>query len=263
MTNIDNNFQVISPAVVKGWDHKKKFWVPHINDFLICSNVAKLNKFISIFEVGGCEKSKAAQFLRDYKYGGRSVLPLSVGVFLVWKAFARSNDLSYKNLSVQLNDVTMHNIFDVGDCVRKVDIGIVPKSGEFQASVDGVFFLSGKTKQHGPLKNFLVSSVALTTSVTLKLFDQYNVSSTGKIEAYDMPLECGEEFSNSSPTIQDHNKLLAFHAMASPSNSLINKLDTEDYSCSLGEPESILHLIDAHFQLLQLEQQSVTEGIAV
>ena len=95
------------------------------------------------------------------------------------------------------------------------------------------------------------------------MFDQYNVSSTGKIEAYDMPLECVEEFSNSSPTIQDHNKLLAFHAMTSPSNSLINKLDTEDYSCSLGEPESILHLIDAHFQLLQLEQQSVTEGIAV
>ena len=69
-----------------------------------------MNKFVSTYQLCSSPAVSALDlFLEEYSVLGRRILPLSVGVHLAWQSFARVNDVAQGNLSVQLNNVFMHN----------------------------------------------------------------------------------------------------------------------------------------------------------
>ena len=220
----------LSSPVAAGWKHHHKWWVPKLEDFLISTNDAKMSKFVSDYTIDLVGDGPLDIFMRGYSVAGRRVVPLSLGVHLVWFSFARVNDVPADNLSIQLTDVIIHKQLDTTHCVSKllVSVGIMPKTGHFHVSVDKEVFLSGHVTTYDPLP------------------------------------ECPSP----PDSLHEHDpgEILSFYDLKSESNSLLISCDKNDFKSRLdtenlefSEDSSFmdtLKVLDSHTQLLQLERVS-------
>ena len=111
------------------------------------------------------------------------------------------------------------------DTTLSLSTGIMPKSGTFHVVAGEDLFMTGTITTHDPLR------------------------------------ECSSEFNYASEVRVKCAELLDYYQLESSSNSLLTECNMEDYSCLLniggcsfdGDPdESILLILDSHFQILQV-----------
>ena len=213
----------ISSDIFQNWEHKRSWWVPSLNDFLISSNQAKMNKYTSIYDLNGENKSDLDKFLEGYSIQGKKILAMSVGVYLVWKSFCKVNDVSHMTLSVILTNVQVHKTVHFGGSNSRISlsISIIPASSRFQVLANGDLFMSGF------------------------------------IESQSQVLDCVPDYEgNAKSETYDTKSLFNFYEISSLSNGLISKIDLNDYSCVIDGSSNMLKIIDCHFQMLQLERMT-------
>ena len=84
---------------------------------------------------------------------------------------------------------------------------------------------------------------------------------TGTIETHDPLRECAAQFNSNSCRRIESSILLQYYELHSSSNSILSECDMLDYSCKMDtescsfeddSDESLLLILDSHFQILQV-----------